>query len=424
MASDERERKPDTTSLPFHDGQSTSSCMPVTKPSPGTYLRPHVDHPNTPQPALFKPIRIKNVEFKNRIVVSPMCQYSARSGSGMPSDYHLAHLAAFAMRGPALTFTEATSVLKNGMISPEDLGIWSDDHIEPFKRITDMIHSHGCLAGIQLAHAGRKASTYAPWEQGSEGAYVPEEKYGWKDVWAPSAIPFADDYATPMEMSLQNIEELIEAWKQGVLRALRAGFDVVEVHAAHGYLLSNFLSPLSNRRTDKYGGSLENRMRLILEVSKMTRQLWPQDKPVFVRISATEWDAEGEKDSSGEWRSWGLEQSILLSKELQILGINLIDVSTGGNYIRQKIDLGPGYQVRFADAIRKAVPGVAVSSVGLITTGQQANEIIETGQSDFVMLARELLRNADFVFDAAQELNSVVNVAAQYQRAYTRMYKE
>lgn len=422
MASDERERKPDTTDLPFHAGYSSS--MPVTLPPPGTYLRAHADHPNTPQPALFKPLKLRSVELKNRIVVSPMCQYSAASGTGLPSNYHLAHLGAFAMRGPALVFTEATSVLKNGMISPEDLGIWSDDHVKPFKRIVDLIKSHGAIAGIQLAHAGRKGSTYAPWEKGSGGQFVPEDKHGWKDVWAPSAIPFASDYAHPLEMNSENIEELKAAWIAGTKRSLAAGFDVVEVHAAHGYLMTEFLSPLSNKRTDSYGGSLENRMRLVLEITKSVREIWPEDKPVFVRISATEWDAEGEKDAQGNWRSWGIEQSIILVKELKKLGVDLIDVSSGGNYSGQKITIGPGYQVPFADQIKKAVPDIAVSSVGLITSGEQANEIVDSGKADVIMLARELLRNADFVFNAAQELNSVVKVPVQYERAYTRMYKE
>lgn len=422
MASDERERKPDTTHLPFHDGFSSSA--PLSKPPTGTYLRAHADHPETKQPALFTPLKLREVGLKNRIIVSPMCQYSAASGTGLASDYHLAHLGAFAIRGPALVIQEATSVLKNGMISPEDLGIWSDEHVAPLKRIVDFIHSQGALAGIQLAHAGRKASTYSPWEQGSKGAYAPEEAHGWKKVWGPSPIPFADDYATPLEMSLQDIEDFKKAWEAGVKRAIKANYDVVEIHAAHGYLLTSFLSPRSNQRTDKYGGSLENRMRLVLEVTEMTRSLWPAEKPVFVRISATEWDAEGEKAVDGSWQSWGIEQSTVLAKELQRLNIDLLDVSTGGNYSKQKITLGPGYQVPYAEHIRKNVPGLVISSVGLITDGKQANEIIESGKADCVMLARELLRDADFVPNAAQALNAVVKVNVQYERAYTRMYKE
>lgn len=230
--------------------------------------------------------------------------------------------------------------------------------------------------------------------------------------------------AQPLEMTAKDIDELKAAWITGTKRALAAGFDVVEVHAAHGYLMTEFLSPLSNKRTDSYGGSLENRMRLLLEVTKSVREIWPDDKPVLVRISATEWDAEGEKDAQSNWRSWGIEQSIILVKELKKLGVDLIDVSSGGNYSEQKIDVKPGYQVPFADQIKKAVPEMPVSSVGLITSGTQANEIVESGKANVIMLARELLRNADFVFDAAQELNSVVKVPVQYERAYTRMYKE
>ncbi|KAK9895366.1 FMN-linked oxidoreductase [Cystobasidium minutum MCA 4210] len=422
MADNERERKPDTTDLEFHSGQYSTSKAPVQKPPAGTYVGPHVNYPDTPQPTLFKTFELPNkLTLKNRIIVSPMCQYSAESGTGMPSDYHLSHLGAFAMRGPALVITEATAVLHNGMISPEDLGIWSDKHIPPFRRIADFIHSCGSLAGIQLAHAGRKASTYAPWERGSKGAYVPEEEHGWKNVWAPSAIPFDDGYAVPIEMTLDNINEFKQAFVDGAKRAIAAGFDVLDIHGAHGYAISEFLSPKSNQRTDQYGGSLENRLRLVLEIVRDIKALAPKEVAVFVRISATEWDPAGEKAADGSWQSWGIEQSIILAKELHKLGVDLLDVSSGGNYAGQKIDIGPGYQVPLAEAIKKAVPGLPISSVGLITSGKQANEILESGRADAIMLARELLRNADFVFDAAQELHSVVKVPVQYDRAYTRM---
>lgn len=292
----------------------------------------------------------------------------------MPSDYHLSHLGAFAMRGPALVITEATAVLHNGMISPEDLGIWSDKHIAPFRRIADYIHSCGALAGVQLAHAGRKASTYAPWEQGSKGAYVPEEEFGWKNIWAPSPNAFNEGYAEPLEMTLDNIAELKEAFIAGTKRAIAAGFDVLELHFAHGYLVSEFLSPKSNQRTDQYGGSLENRLRLALEVVKAVKDVAPKEVAVFVRISATEWDPAGEKAADGSWQSWGIEQSIVLAKELQKLGVDLLDVSSGGNFAGQKIDIGPGYQVPLAEAIKKAVPGLPISSVGLITSGKQGKK--------------------------------------------------
>lgn len=349
---------------------------------------------------LFETYKLRSVEFRNRIWVSPMCQYS--SENGMPTDWHLVHLGSRAVGGAGLVIQEATAVSPEGRISPSDAGIWTDEHAEAYKKITAFIKSNGAIAGIQIAHAGRKASTAAPW---NAGVKVDEKDGGWETV-APSAIAFADDYPLPREMTKDDIEKAIDDFVAAAKRALDAGFEVIEIHCAHGYLFHEFLSPLSNKRKDEYGGSLENRMRFPLEVSRKVRQAVPENLPVFVRISATDWTENG----------WDLEQSVEFCKELKNIGIDLIDVSTGGNVPDAKIPVAPNYQVEFAAAIRKRV-GIATAAVGMITEAQQAEEILQRGEADAILMARESLREPYFPFRAAQELGGKVDVPKQYGRA-------
>ncbi len=351
---------------------------------------------------LFEKFTLRGIEFRNRIWVSPMCQYS--SVNGMPTDWHLVHLGSRAVGGAGLVIMEATAVSPEGRISPADAGIWSDAHAEAYARITRFIKSQGAVAGIQLAHAGRKASTAEPWNGGKK---VDEKDGGW-EVIGPSAIAFADSYPTPREMTKTDFEKVKNDFVAAVGRSLDAGFEVIEIHAAHGYLLQEFLSPLSNHRTDEYGGGLENRMRFPLEIAKEVRAAVPENLPVFVRISATDW-AEG---------GWDLEQSIEFCRQLKMLGIDLIDVSSGGNVHRPTIPVAPNFQVPFAKEIRAQV-GIPTGAVGLITEPKQAEEIINKGEADVVLIAREFLRDPYFPFRAAQKLDAQIEIPNQYKRAIT-----
>ncbi len=347
---------------------------------------------------IFEKYTIRGIEFRNRLWVSPMCMYS--SEDGMPTDWHLVHLGSRAVGGAGLLMMEATAVVAEGRISPADAGIWSDAHRDAYKRITRFITEQGAVAGIQLAHAGRKASTTEPW---NGGEMVSEKEGGWQTV-APSAIPFADAYPMPRELTQEEIKQAVESFGAAAQRAVDAGFEVIEIHAAHGYLLHEFLSPLSNKRSDKYGGSLPNRMRFLLETVEKVRATVPENLPVFVRISATEW-VEGGFDQ---------EQAITLCKELKTRGVDLIDVSTGGNVMQAPIPLGPGYQVSLAAAIKKQV-GIATSAVGLITEAEQAEQILQNGDADAIMLGREFLRDPYFPFTAAKELDARLDyVPKQY----------
>jgi 2,4-dienoyl-CoA reductase-like NADH-dependent reductase (Old Yellow Enzyme family) len=321
---------------------------------------------------LFSPLKIKNIELKNRIVVSPMCQYS--SEDGFANDWHLVHLGSRAVGGAALVFAEATAVAPQGRISINDLGIWKDEHISFLKRITAFIEQHGSIAGIQLAHAGRKSSQLPPWQASKE---VSIEQGGWQTL-APSAIAFTPTNTVPKEMSIPEIKKTIQDFQDAALRAKKAGFKVIELHAAHGYLIHEFLSPVSNTRTDEYGGSFENRIRFLLEIIQSVRKVWEEEHPLFVRISATEWK-EG---------AWTENDSIKLAELLRTKTIDLIDCSTGGNIADVKIPLTPLYQVPFSESIKKAT-GILTGAVGLITTSQQANSIIEENKADVVLLARE-----------------------------------
>ncbi len=353
---------------------------------------------------LFSPLQIGSVRLPNRIVVSPMCEYS--SADGFASDWHLVHLGSRAVGGAGLIFTEATAVAAEGRISPQDLGLWKDEHIAPLARIVDFLHSQGACAGIQLAHAGRKASTFRPWE--GEGAVLPEQG-GWSEVLAPSAIRFAENYPQPRELDTAGIARVRREFRDAAVRADRAGFDVIEIHAAHGYLLQEFLSPISNHRGDNYGGSFENRVRLLLEVVADIREVWPRERPLFVRISATDWTEGG----------WELPDSVRLGALLRERSVDLIDVSSGGNVAAARVPVGPGYQTPFSAAIR-AEAGIRTGSVGMITDPAQAAHILRTGQADLVFLAREFLRDPYWPLHAAAELGEGASWPPQYLRAAPR----
>jgi len=349
---------------------------------------------------LFAPFTLREITFRNRIFVSPMCQYS--SHDGMPTDWHLVHLGSRAVGGAGLVMVEATAVTPEGRISPADSGIWSDAHAAAFQRITAFMTDQGAVPAIQLAHAGRKASTPTPWD-GDQA--VSAEAGGWQPI-APSALPFSPKSPVPWEMTAQDIAHTVAAFRQATQRSLEAGFQVVELHMAHGYLLHEFLSPLSNHRADDYGGSLENRMRLPLEVAAAVRAVWPARYPLFVRISATDWKEGG----------WEVEQAVVLCRKLKDLGVDLIDCSSGGLVPDAKVPVAPGYQVPFAHKIKQE-SGIATGAVGLVTRPEQAEEILATGQADVVLLAREMLRNPYWPLHAARVLGADVPWPKQYVRA-------
>ena len=355
--------------------------------------------------ALFSPLVLRSLTLRNRVGVSPMCQYS--SENGFATDWHLVHLGAFATGGAGLVLTEAAAVTPEGRISPQDLGIWDDAHVPMLQRITAFCRAQGAVMGIQLAHAGRKASTRRPWER--PGGTVPVSEGGWDNVMAPSAVPFSATYPSPHALSLDGIAHVIASFRAAAVRALDAGFQVAELHAAHGYLLHEFLSPIANERTDHYGGSFENRTRLLLDVTDAVRTVWPAELPMLVRISATDW-ADG---------GWTIEESVQLATLLRGRGVDLIDCSSGGLAAHQQITIGPGYQVPFARRIR-AESGVPTAAVGLITDAVQAEQIVADGSADMVLLARELLRNPRWPLEAAHELGANISWPPQYERARLR----
>jgi 2,4-dienoyl-CoA reductase-like NADH-dependent reductase (Old Yellow Enzyme family) len=355
------------------------------------------------EPGLFTPLVIRDVVIPNRIGVSPMCQYSAVDG--FANDWHMVHLGSRAVGGAGLVFVEATAVTPEGRITHGDLGLWDDAHIEPLRRIVTFLKQNGSVAAIQIAHAGRKASTALPWEGGLPLA---ENQGAWQTV-APSPVPFAENFHVPAELSREGIAGIVRAFADAAKRALSAGFDVVEIHGAHGYLINEFLSPLSNLRTDEYGRSFENRTRFLLEVVAAVREVWPQTQPLFLRISAGEWVEGG----------WSVEDSVELARMVSQLGVDLIDCSSGGNSAVAKIPVGPGYQVPFAQQIR-AQAGIRTAAVGMITEPEQADQIVSSGSADLVLLAREFLRNAYWPVKAAQALGEKVTAPVQYGRAFTR----
>jgi len=349
---------------------------------------------------LFSPLRIKNIELKNRIIVSPMCQYS--SEDGFANDWHLVHLGSRAVGGAALVLTEATAVSPEGRISPNDLGVWKDEHISFLSRITDFITKQGSIPGIQLAHAGRKSSQLPPWE-GSKA--LTKEQGAWQ-TYAPSAIAFKEGEPVPKELSIDEIKKITGYFRDAAVRAKKAGFKVIELHGAHGYLIHEFLSPFSNKRTDAYGGSFENRVRFLLEIIESVREVWTEENPLFLRISATDWKEGG----------WSEDDSIKLAQLLKTKTIDLIDCSTGGNVADVKIPVKPLYQVGFSESVKKSTD-ILTGAVGLITTSQEANSIIEENKADVVLLARELLRDPYFPLRAATELGKDTHWPIQYERA-------
>jgi 2,4-dienoyl-CoA reductase-like NADH-dependent reductase (Old Yellow Enzyme family) len=351
-------------------------------------------------PHLFAPLPLRSLTLANRIVVSPMCEYS--SVDGFANDWHFVHLGSRAVGGAALVFTEATAVTSEGRISPDDLGIWKDAHVEMLARIVEFVHGQKTAAGMQLAHAGRKASTSAPFK-GHSG--IPASEGGWVPV-GPGAEPFSPTYPVPRPLATSEMPAIVEAFAASARRALAAGFDLVEIHAAHGYLIHEFLSPLTNTRTDQYGGSFDNRVRLCLEVVDAVRGVWPERLPLFVRISATDWVEGG----------WDVEQSIALCRLLRARGVDLVDCSSGGNVATAQIPMGPGYQTPFAAQIRERAD-IATGTVGLITSPHQADHVIRTGQADCVIMARELLRDPYWPLRAARELGHAAPWPAQYLRA-------
>lgn len=425
----------------------TSDIMPSTSTNRNTpadgipYFTPAQSPPagsaasSEPLPKIFEPIRIRGVTFHNRIWVSPMCQYSADDGK--LTAWHLAHLGGIFTRGPGLTVIEATSVVPEGRISPEDSGIWSDEHIEPLSTVVTFAHSQSQKIGIQLAHAGRKASTSAPWVNGPTTA--PEDAGGWpENVWGPSTVPYADSYPRPKELTKEGIKNVVQAFVDGAKRAIKAGFDVIEIHGAHGYLISSFLSPTSNHRTDEYGGSFENRIRILLEIVDAVRGAIPDTTPLFVRVSATEW-LEESLPNEPSWRS---EDTVRLAPILYEHGVDLLDVSSGGNHPKQKIRVGPTYQAPFARDVLLSIgagesypnntkapfegngrlPRLIVTAVGAITTGPIAENLLVDAYADAVFVGRPFLRDTSVVYNWADQLNEAgktveVRVANQFSRA-------
>lgn len=357
--------------------------------------------------ALFEPYRLRDLTIPNRVWMPPMCQYSAAPEgpeTGAPNDWHFAHYAARAAGGTGLIIVEATAVSPEGRITPYDLGIWNDTQVEAFRRINRFLVSQGTVPGIQLAHAGRKASTGLPWKGGAPlGA---DDAYAWQPIGA-SPVPFNEEHAVPAELTVDQIQEVVGQFADAARRALDAGFEVAEIHGAHGYLINGFLSPHSNHRTDAYGGSYENRVRFALEVVDAVREVWPDDKPLFFRISATEWLEEG---------GWSADDTVRFAAELHAHGVDLLDVSTGGNASGVRIPTGPGYQVPFAARV-KAESSLPVAAVGMITDAEQAEKILSNGEADAVLLGRELLRNPSWARHAARELGGEVHVPDQYHRS-------
>lgn len=354
-------------------------------------------------PKLLQAARMKGLELRNRVVVSPMCMYSAKDGTGLANDFHLVHYGSLALGGAGLILTEATAVTPEGRISPYDLGLWSDEQIGPLGHITDFAHAHGAKIGVQLAHAGRKASTHRPSD--GKGA-ISAERGGWSVV-GPSAQPYSEYYPVPREMTAEEIAALPATFAAAARRAEIAGFDTVEIHAAHGYLLHQFLSPLSNARTDEYGGPFENRTRLLLEVVRAVREAWPEHLPLLVRLSATDWVEGG----------WDAAQTVDLAKILRYEGVDVLDVSSGGLDPRQQIAVEPLYQVPFAGQIKRAAPELEVMTVGLIDTPMQAEQVLQEGLADWVALGRALLRDPHWPQRAAREFGLVPELPQSYARA-------
>ncbi|KAL2256290.1 hypothetical protein VTK26DRAFT_1889 [Humicola hyalothermophila] len=427
MTAQRRTMNPPASGVPFY--------TPAQEPPAGTALDTGAE-----VPTLFTPLRLRGMTLQNRFAVSPMCMFSADDGH--LTDFHLVHLGQFALRGAALTIIEATAVTPNGRISPEDSGLWKDSQIAPLKRVVDFVHSQGHKIGIQLAHAGRKASTTAPWRSWPRTKVATAEDGGWPDnLWAPSPIPWDVGYPTPKEMTVADIESLVQSFADAAQRAVKAGVDTIEIHGAHGYLISEFLSPITNRRTDQYGGpSFENRIRLLTSIIRAVRAVIPSDMPLLLRVSATEWM---------EWRaeepSWDLAETKRLAALLPDLGVDLLDVSSGANNPAQRIELSPTYQIDMAAAIRedlrqKGLAGrLAIGAVGMVTDGEIARAVVQAGKqekgdgtvevegedgtrakADLVLVGKQFLREPEFVLKAASELGVKVKLPNQYMLATYR----
>lgn len=353
-------------------------------------------------PHLFDPITIKGITLRNRIGVSPMCMYSYTDG--FSNDWQIIHLGARAAGGAGLVIAEATAVEARGRITPHDLGIWSDEHIEALARMTRVVRENGAVAGIQIAHAGRKASTQRPWDGGK--LIPPDAPFGWQVV-GPSPVAYNEAYGLPHELNLSEIRAVQESFQAAARRALAAGFEWLELHAAHGYLIHSFYSPVSNQRADDYGGSFENRIRFMLETVRAVRSVWPERLPLTARISGTDWVEGG----------WTVDESIELARRLKVEGLDLIDCSSGGGASQAKIPVGAGYQVPISEAVRRGAE-IATAAVGLITSPAQADEIIRNGRADVVLLGREMLRDPYWALHAAQALKQPAPIPAQYLRAF------
>jgi 2,4-dienoyl-CoA reductase-like NADH-dependent reductase (Old Yellow Enzyme family) len=390
-----------------HDAQPTGLATQASLPSAHGAMAGAAHDQEVPEVDLLSPLTLRSLTLRNRIAMAPMCQYSAEEG--MAGDWHLVHLGSRAVGGTGLVIVEATAVTRDGRITPGDLGIWSDDHIEPLARIARFVNSQGACAGIQLAHAGRKASTAAPWTGGA--TLKTAEEGGWP-VLAPSPMPFHPDDPTPIALDEAGIDGIIDAFEAAARRARAAGFQVLEIHAAHGYLLHQFLSPHSNQRDDQYGGSLENRMRLVLRVTERVRAAIPAELPLLVRISATDWVAGG----------WDIEQSVVLARRLKDLGVDLIDVSTGGNLPTARIPVAKRYQVPCSRRIRDDA-GILTGTVGLITDPKEADDIVTGGDADLVLLGRELLREPYWALKAQHAFEEEPDWPVQYGYAVKRRAK-
>ncbi|CAG9992947.1 unnamed protein product [Clonostachys byssicola] len=400
--------------------------MTISNKFPGDipYFTPAQDPPaGTPldlasAPTLYKPLQMRGIKIHNRIGVSPMGMYSAGE-DGHATDFHLVHLGQFALKGAGLVFIETTAVEPRGRWSPYDVGLWNDDQIAPIKRIADFIHSQGSHIGIQIAHAGVKASLLPTWTSGTNKSLATEDVGGWPDdVVGPSPIPWADDHAVPKQLTVQEIKEQIQKWKDTAVRAIKAGIDVIEIHASHGALLNNFLSPVSNKRTDEYGGSFENRTRFLFEVIEAIREAIPTSTPLWVRLSATDW-----LEYTGE-PSWDIESSIRLAKLLPAAGVDVLDVTTGGNAAAQRIEISQTFQTDIAGRIRDAVRAdghnLLIAAVGLIRDGSFARALVQEGEdpkADIVLVARQFLREGDLALSMAHELDVNVQWPIQYHRA-------
>ena len=349
---------------------------------------------------LFSPLQLRGIKLKNRIAVSPMCQYSSVDGGA--TEWHFVHLGSRAVGGAALVMAEASAVEADGRISPQDLGIYHDDHIAPLSVITRFIRESGAVPGMQIAHAGRKAASDIPWLGGKPLT----DATSWRPV-APSPVAFSPDHQVPVELAKDEIRRIVSLFRAAASRALAAGFELLEIHSAHGYLLHEFLSPLSNQRSDEYGGSLSNRTRIVREVVTAVREVWPERSPLFIRISASDWMEGG----------WTVEESVELARMLQPLGVDLVDCSSGGTSLTAQIPFGPGYQVPFSEQIRRDAD-IPTGAVGMITDPHQADAIIRNGQADLVLLAREFLRDPYWPYHAAKALGVKPDVPPQYRRAF------